>query len=318
MTERYGLTLKLALLGARYLAGTGLGDVSQPILERLAAATGELARLTVVEGEGLAWVGKAQGARHGLRYDPDAGTHVVLHATATGKAWLATLPEAEALRIVQATGFATPAHFGPNVIRDRERFRLELARTRAQGFGLAIEEGEPGTAAVAVVVRASAEATARVVGTLSVAGPVGRSRPSAAPTSSRPSGQPPRNSARSGRCGASTGPVLVLTTQSAQESCSMQSEPTPRYPGPLPLAELFRLHLAAPSDAAFTRDGPRADVEYRDLGLAAATGGRIGTKHIRAIALPEGDRLALARHDRPLRLRAQGLDHLPIRRRGQA
>ena len=73
VTERYGLTLKLALLGARYLAGTGLGDVSQPILERLAAATGELARLTVVEGEGLAWVGKAQGARHGLRYDPDAG-----------------------------------------------------------------------------------------------------------------------------------------------------------------------------------------------------------------------------------------------------
>ena len=177
VTERYGLTLKLALLGARYLAGTGLGDVSQPILERLAAATGELARLTVVEGEGLAWVGKAQGARHGLRYDPDAGTHVVLHATATGKAWLATLPEAEALRIVQATGFATPAHFGPNVIRDRERFRLELARTRAQGFGLAIEEGEPGTAAVAVVVRASAEATARVVGTLSVAGPVGRFTP---------------------------------------------------------------------------------------------------------------------------------------------
>ncbi|MBL8380227.1 MAG: cupin domain-containing protein, partial [Burkholderiales bacterium] len=28
---------------------------------------------------------------------------------------------------------------------------------------------------------------------------------------------------------------------------------------------------------------PRADVEYRDLGLAAATGGRIGAKHIRAI-----------------------------------
>jgi hypothetical protein len=29
--------------------------------------------------------------------------------------------------------------------------------------------------------------------------------------------------------------------------------------------------------------GPRADNEYRDLGLAAASGGRIGAKHIRAI-----------------------------------
>jgi mannose-6-phosphate isomerase-like protein (cupin superfamily) len=65
----------------------------------------------------------------------------------------------------------------------------------------------------------------------------------------------------------------------------MQSEPTPRYAGPLPLAEaLSRLNLAEPSDAAFTRDGPRADVESRDLGLAAATSGRIGAKHIRAIA----------------------------------
>jgi uncharacterized cupin superfamily protein len=43
------------------------------------------------------------------------------------------------------------------------------------------------------------------------------------------------------------------------------------------------LSLSECSDAAFTRDGPRADVEYRDLGLAAATGGRVGAKHIRAI-----------------------------------
>ncbi len=173
----YSLTLKLSLLGARHLAATGLGDVSQPILDRLAQATGELVRLAVVEGEGLVWVGKAQGARHGLRYDPDAGMHVVLHATATGKAWLATLPEAEALRIVIATGFATPPHFGPNALRDVPSLLHELDRTRARGHGLAIEEGEPGTAALAVVVRASAGPDAPVVGTLSVAGPVGRFTP---------------------------------------------------------------------------------------------------------------------------------------------
>lgn len=64
----------------------------------------------------------------------------------------------------------------------------------------------------------------------------------------------------------------------------MQSEPTPRYAGPLPLdAAHSALHLASLADTPFTKDGPRADVEYRDLGLAAATGGRIGAKHIRAI-----------------------------------
>ena len=58
----------------------------------------------------------------------------------------------------------------------------------------------------------------------------------------------------------------------------------PRYAGPLDLARsLSAFALASGAQAAFTRDGPRADVEYRDLGLAAATDGRIGIKHIRAI-----------------------------------
>lgn len=64
----------------------------------------------------------------------------------------------------------------------------------------------------------------------------------------------------------------------------MPEETMPNFRGPLKLAEARSLFLLTQmSDGAFTRDGPRADVEYRDLGLAAATGGRIGAKHIRAI-----------------------------------
>ena len=63
----------------------------------------------------------------------------------------------------------------------------------------------------------------------------------------------------------------------------------PRYDGPLSLAQsLSAFALASGENAQFARDGPRADVEYRDLGLAAATNGRIGIKHVRAIMpLPE-------------------------------
>ena len=62
------------------------------------------------------------------------------------------------------------------------------------------------------------------------------------------------------------------------------SPPSPSYAGPLALAEAFtKLSLVELADATFHREGPRADSEYRDLGLAAATGGRIGAKHIRAI-----------------------------------
>jgi mannose-6-phosphate isomerase-like protein (cupin superfamily) len=70
-----------------------------------------------------------------------------------------------------------------------------------------------------------------------------------------------------------------------------------RYPGPLPLAEAnSKLVLTPLEDSRFQRDGPRANVEYRDLGMADATDGRIGAKHIRAIQ-PFGEETGWHWHD---------------------
>jgi len=64
----------------------------------------------------------------------------------------------------------------------------------------------------------------------------------------------------------------------------MQQTNAPNFSGPLQLEQArSQFALTECSESAFTRDGPRADVEYRDLGLAAASAGRIGAKHIRAI-----------------------------------
>jgi len=69
----------------------------------------------------------------------------------------------------------------------------------------------------------------------------------------------------------------------------MSPDTPPRYAGPRELAESLSAFAVVSADTAvFTRDGPRGDVEYRDLGLATATDGKIGIKHIRAItALPK-------------------------------
>jgi mannose-6-phosphate isomerase-like protein (cupin superfamily) len=57
-----------------------------------------------------------------------------------------------------------------------------------------------------------------------------------------------------------------------------------RYPGPLSLAQAKSKFVLIPlEDSRFHRDGPRANVEYRDLGMADASDGRISAKHIRAI-----------------------------------
>ncbi|WP_288823829.1 hypothetical protein [uncultured Paraburkholderia sp.] len=59
--------------GLEFLSLTGIADIAQPIIERVAAYTGELARLSLVDGETIIWVGKADGQRIGFRYDPDMG-----------------------------------------------------------------------------------------------------------------------------------------------------------------------------------------------------------------------------------------------------
>ena len=64
----------------------------------------------------------------------------------------------------------------------------------------------------------------------------------------------------------------------------MSTEAPPRYAGPRALAEsLSQFALMSAADATWNREGVRDDAEYRDLGLAAATGGRLGAKHIRAL-----------------------------------
>ncbi len=64
----------------------------------------------------------------------------------------------------------------------------------------------------------------------------------------------------------------------------MSTDSPPRYDGPRALAQaLSAFACASAPDARWDREGLRDDSEYRDLGLAAATGGRIGAKHIRSL-----------------------------------
>ena len=176
-TQQYRLTTRLAVLGRRYLESAGITNVAQGLLERLAARTGELARLTVLDGKRLVWMGSAQGAPRGLRYEPSMGTDIVSYATANGKAWLATLCDDDAIAVAVVDGLGrrkTRSATGPNVIRTQRELVADLNRTRKRGFAISNEEAEQGVAAVAVAIRAPGGG---VVGTTSVAGPVIRVTP---------------------------------------------------------------------------------------------------------------------------------------------
>jgi DNA-binding IclR family transcriptional regulator len=176
-SQTYALSVRLAQLAFGHLDCAALPDAAMTVLNALARRTGDYCRLAIVEGDDLVWVARAQGATSGLRYDPDMGRTIILHATATGKAWLSTLPENEALRVVFARGFETHSQMGPNVVGDIDALRSHLAETRRRGYALAVEEGEIGTCAMAVPFRTSNQPGAAVAGTLSVAGPIGRIGP---------------------------------------------------------------------------------------------------------------------------------------------
>ena len=77
---------------------------------------------------------------------------------------------------------------------------------------------------------------------------------------------------------------MISTAMQAADADPRPATNATRYPGPLALANAMSRLALADEGAAFTRVGPRADVEYRDLGWSAATDGRVGAKHIRAIA----------------------------------
>jgi DNA-binding IclR family transcriptional regulator len=166
----YALTTKLVSLGLTYLAQTGVLDIAQPIMDRLAASTGELVRLGVVDGDRLTWVAKAQGARSGLRYDPDAGADAHLASTANGHAWLSSMSEEKALALVTRQGFGDARRLGPRAPMTVQALLEQLRVAREHGYAVVTESSAPGMAAMAAVVRRPG--SGEVIGVLSIAGPV--------------------------------------------------------------------------------------------------------------------------------------------------
>lgn len=171
-TGRYRLTARLAVLGQRYMQSAGIADAAQGLLGRLAEQTGELARLTKVDGRHLVWIGSAQGALPGLRYEPSMGEPIISFATANGKAWLATLPDDEATAIAVADGLRKSPRarqMGPKALRSTNALVSDLAVVRKRGYALSEEEAEAGVTAIAVAILDPA--TKSTLGTASVAGP---------------------------------------------------------------------------------------------------------------------------------------------------
>jgi len=164
----YALTTKLASMGMSFLSRSGVVDIAQPVLNRLANLTEELVRLAIVDGNRLTLVAKAQGAKSGLVYDPDMGIDLRLSCSAAGHAWLMTLPEDTAIQYVTRQGIGSANQFGPQAPTTTRALLQMLNQHRRRGYSVIQDVYAPGMSAMAAPVRREGELA---TGVIVIAGP---------------------------------------------------------------------------------------------------------------------------------------------------
>jgi DNA-binding IclR family transcriptional regulator len=99
------------------------------------------------------------------------GSIARLSCSSSGWAWLSTLKDDAALKLVSQQGLGIPKEFGPNAPKSLKALLKALQDTRKSGFALTEETYTTGLNAIAVPVGLSGQTP---MGTISVAGPSSR------------------------------------------------------------------------------------------------------------------------------------------------
>jgi DNA-binding IclR family transcriptional regulator len=164
-TNRYKIGLALIRMSAA--AGyDGLVRRARPILERVSAETGETADLAVAGLHGVTYVGEV--APPSVMAINWLAREVPLHATSTGKAFLAWLPPDEAIGLLERP----LREFTDTTVTDPDVLLAELAETRARGYAECAGELEPTLYGVSAPVINAADS--RPLAVFSIWGPVDR------------------------------------------------------------------------------------------------------------------------------------------------
>jgi DNA-binding IclR family transcriptional regulator len=134
-------TLGFGLLDlAGQAAGTSLAQSARRVLQRVAAQTGETASLAVMRDGALTYVTEA-----GAGSVVSAGWHgrsVALHATSTGKAFLAYCSDDEVRKLLTVTSRGRLPRYTDSTITSLSELTEALAQTRARGYGVCRGEFE--------------------------------------------------------------------------------------------------------------------------------------------------------------------------------
>lgn len=157
-SRKVGLGLTLLELGRAVHARLDLTEAARPVLEELRERTSESVFLGVRSGDHVTIVDVLESVRD-LKITSPVGTRIPLLAGATGRAFLASMPEEEARALVASTGLRP---FTDRTIVDPERYLSTLEAVRRDGWAFDDEEYIPGVRAVAARIRDGGRRSAAV------------------------------------------------------------------------------------------------------------------------------------------------------------
>ncbi|MGI9009147.1 MAG: IclR family transcriptional regulator [Streptosporangiaceae bacterium] len=144
---RYSLGTALIRLGDITRSQLPIGDICRPVLAELASATRMTSRVAICDDGYPVFIERVDGPGS-VRFHTPLGQREVPHASAAGKAMLATMSPEQVRAICEASGMRPrTAH----TITDVETLLANLAAARANGFALDDEEDAEGIFCVGAV-----------------------------------------------------------------------------------------------------------------------------------------------------------------------
>lgn len=149
VTGNYSLTYKISNVGLRKMTGSRLLNQSQVILRELADSTGEFVRLAVAEQDTITWVLSILGRKRMLQIDPNYSLDIGLHTHAAGKAWLSTLDEEHAQRLILKSGIQRMTQHS---LVDLKKIMANIRKAKQDGYAISYEEHAIGVGAIGVPV----------------------------------------------------------------------------------------------------------------------------------------------------------------------
>lgn len=163
----YALGARILYLSNACLTQVDLPARAAPFIEQINEKTGETVHLAVLQGDAMMKVAKRE-SRHPVRVDTGTlGKTDAPHATASGKAMLAWLPEAD-MRRVLSHGLN---RYTPKTITEWPDLIEALRHVRRNGYAMDDEEYQPGVICIGAAIR---DQNGAVVGAISASTPTMR------------------------------------------------------------------------------------------------------------------------------------------------